>query len=111
MKISKIVLSLLAGPIICLLVPHAFSQTERLGIVKYTPPTGMTKTLKENVVAFSEIDVKTGKYCIITVYGATPGTGAAEADFRREWANLVVKNMTADEKNPKIEPKQKPLQS
>ncbi len=71
------------------LVPlTALGQTEKLGIVKYTPPKGMTKTLKENVVAFSEFNEKTGKYCIITVYGATPGSGSSEGDFKSEWNNL-----------------------
>lgn len=55
----------------------------------------MTKTLKENVVAFSELN-KTGTYCIITLYGATPGTGNPTSDFTREWNNLVVKTMKAE---------------
>jgi len=103
MKISKVVRSLFAGSVLFLVAPHVFSQAERLGIVKYTPPKGMTKTVKENVVGFSEIDVKTGKYCIITVYGATAGTGTADGDFKREWNNLVIKNMTPDEANPKTD--------
>ncbi|MEO6050018.1 MAG: hypothetical protein ABIP78_01630 [Pyrinomonadaceae bacterium] len=87
-----------------LLVPHeAFCQTEKLGIVQYTPPKGMTKTLKENVVAFSEFNAETGKYCIITVYGATKWTGTPNGDFKREWANLVVKQMTTEEADPKTD--------
>ncbi len=77
-------------------------QTEKLGIVKYTPPPGSTKTAKENVVAFSELNQTTGKYCIITLYGATPGTGSPQGDFKREWNNLVVKTMKS-EANPKTE--------
>ncbi|CAN5332407.1 hypothetical protein BH10ACI2_BH10ACI2_02940 [soil metagenome] len=84
------------------LVPQtAIGQTEKLGIIKYTPPKGMTKTLKENVVAFSEFDQKSGKYCLITVYGATPGTGTPQRDFDREWNNLVVKTLDKAESNPK----------
>ena len=79
-----------------------FGQTEKLGIVQYTPPQGMTKTPKENVVAFSEINQTTGKFCIITLYGATSGTGNAQSDFKREWNNLVVKTMKA-EANPPTE--------
>jgi hypothetical protein len=67
------------------------AQTETLGIVKYTPPKGWDKTTKENVVAFSKVNRETGKFCIITLYGATPGTGNAQNDFKREWNNLVVK--------------------
>jgi hypothetical protein len=79
----------------------AFSQAEKLGIVQYTSPKGMTKTLKENVVAFSELN-PSGTYCIITLYGATPGTGSTTSDFKREWNNLVVKTMKADA-NPTTE--------
>ena len=80
----------------------AFSQTEKLGIVKYTPPTGWAKTLKENIVAFSAVNQKTGGFCIITLYGVTPGTGSPQSDFRREWNNLVVKPLNA-ETDPKTE--------
>lgn len=100
--IYRLSFSLLVCVTLGLLFPlTARCQTEKLGIVKYTPPKGMTKTLKENVVAFSEFDQATGKYCIITVYGATPGTGNPQNDFKREWANLVVKQMTTEETSPK----------
>jgi len=86
-----------------LLIPQTvFCQTEKLGIVQYMPPKGWAKTPKENVVAFSEINQTTGKFCIITLYGATPGTGNPNSDFTREWNNLVVKNMKADA-NPKTD--------
>ena len=75
---------------------------EKLGIVKYVTPAGMTKTVKANVVAFSKFDQSSGTYCIITLYGATPGTGDPRSDFAREWNNLVIKTMTA-EANPKLD--------
>ena len=81
----------------------AFCQTEKLGIVKYTPPTGMNKTPKENVVVFSEFDQATGKFCFITLYGAKPGTGNAQSDFAGEWNNLVVQTFRTAEANPKTE--------
>ena len=63
----------------------------------------MSKTLKDNVVAFSTFDQASGKYCIITLYGATPGTGDAKRDFTREWSNLVIKPMGASaEPQPEI---------
>lgn len=80
----------------------AICQTEKPGIVQYTPPKGMNKTPKENVVAFSELNQTTGAYCIITLYGATPGSGSPQSDFAREWTNLVVKTMKA-EANPKTD--------
>jgi len=85
-----------------LLAPDALSQTEKLGVVKYTPPKGFAKSVKENVVGFSEIDEKTGKFCIITLYGATPGTGKAKSDFAREWNHLVVTTLGAPA-DPKTE--------
>jgi hypothetical protein len=103
MKASKIIFALFVATIICLYVPQtALSQTEKLGIVQYTPPKGWTKTLKENVVAWSIHNQTTGSFCIITVYGATPGVGNPQNDFTREWNNLVVKPLQA-EANPKTE--------
>ncbi|MEP6789072.1 MAG: hypothetical protein ABJB40_11615, partial [Acidobacteriota bacterium] len=78
------------------------SQTEKLGTVGFTAPANWNKTTKENIVAFSKVDEKTGTFCIITLYGATPGTGKPASDFKREWANLVLKNMKADA-DPKTE--------
>jgi len=94
---------LLTLAFVCLASATAFGQTEKLGIVSYTPPAGMTKTLKENVVAFSEYNAATSKYCIITIYGATAGTGTASGDFKREWNNLVVKQMTTELADPKTD--------
>ncbi len=107
MKISnisnKIIIALFATLIFGLFIPQrVFGQTEKLGIVQYTPPKAMTKTLKENVVAFSEIDQTSGKFCLITLYGATPGTGNPTSDFTREWKNLVVETFKTIE-NPQTE--------
>ena len=101
MKIFKIsqrmLLVLFATLTLCFFYPHrAYCQTEKLGVVTYTAPTGFTKTTKENIVAFTNVDAATGKFCIITLYGATPGTGTPAGDFKREWANIVLKNMKAD---------------
>lgn len=86
-----------------LFIPQTvFGQTEKLGIVQFTPPKGMTKTPKENVIAFSEFNQTTGKFCLITLYGATPSSGKPNDNFKSEWKNLVVKNMKAEE-NPKTD--------
>jgi hypothetical protein len=82
--------------------PAVSPQTETFGIIKYTPPKGWDKTTNENVIAFSQINRETGKFCIITLHGATPGTGNAQDDFKREWNNLVVKPFAA-EAEPKTE--------
>ncbi len=99
----KILLGLFATLILGLFVPQTvFCQAEKLGIVQYTPPKDWTKTPQPNVVAFSEFNQTTGVFCIITLYGATPGTGNPTSDFNNEWNNLVVKNMKA-EANPKTD--------
>jgi len=100
----KIFPSLFVALIFCLLTPRAaFGQTEKLGVVQYMPPSGWTKTAKvANVVAYSNRNQTTGGYCIITLYGATPGTGNAKGDFTREWNNLVAQTLKA-EANPQTE--------
>ena len=50
-------------------------------------------------MAFGDFNQATGRFCIITIYGATPGTGNPSSDFSREWNNLAVKTMKA-EANP-----------
>jgi len=70
-------------------------QVERLGEVSFSPPVGWTKTRKENVIAFSKHVEANGRFCIITLYGSTAGTGNARSDFAREWNDLVAKTMRA----------------
>ena len=96
---TRIILALFTLLISCLFIPQtAFCQTEKLGIVSYTPPQGWAKTPKENVVGFSEFNQSTGKFCIITLYGATPSTGNPNSDFTREWNNLAIKTLNAEAK-------------
>jgi hypothetical protein len=97
MKTSKIILVLFTVQFLCLLIPNkAFGQTEKLGIVSYTSPQGWTKDLKQNVVGFSKLNQKTGGFCIISLYGATPGSKNSTADFVKEWNYLVGENMKAE---------------
>jgi hypothetical protein len=91
------ILSILSSFIVCLSFSHAVvAQKESLGAVKYTPPKGWTKTEKENVVTFSEINQAAGTFCLITLYGANSSTGSPETDFTGAWNNLVVKPWGAD---------------
>ena len=99
----KLVFGLLILTVVLCVYPQTgVCQTEKLGTVRYTPPKNWTKTPKENVVAFSQFDKTTGKFCIITLYGATPGTGTPQGDFAREWNNFVVKHLGA-KPDPKTE--------
>jgi len=103
MKYTRTLSIVVANLILFLFVPlSVFSQTEKLGVVQYTPPKGWTKTEKENVVTFSEFDQNSGRFCFITLYGATPSVGTPQKDFTKEWNNLVVKPWNA-EANPKTE--------
>src|SRR5829696_5328873 len=92
----KTLLSLSIALLACLSIPETVSgQAEKLGVVNYLPPRGWTKTPKDNVVAFTSHDQATGRFCIITVYGATPSAGHPNNDFTKEWTNLVVKPLRA----------------
>ena len=76
-----------------------FSQTEKLGIVSYTPPKGWKKIAKvENGnagVAFYEDNETTGKFCVITLFGAIESLGNPKKDFESEWNNRAVKGFKA----------------
>ena len=100
-KISRrlIVICHVALLLVVVLPQAVFSQSENLGAIKFTPPKGWTRTANETVVTFSEIDQKNGKFCTITLYGATLSTGNPQSDFSRAWQNLVVKPFGA-ESNP-----------
>ena len=86
------ILSVLSSFIVCLSLSHVVvAQKESLGAVTYTPPKGWTKTEKENVVTFSEINQAAGTFCLITLYGANASTGSPQTDFTGAWNSLVVK--------------------
>jgi tRNA_anti-like len=100
MNKKTLTLSMLISFFLCLAIsPAVVAQKESLGAVKYTPPTGWTKTQKESVVTFSEINQAAGTFCFITLYGATASSGTPQADFAGAWNNLVVKPWSA-EANP-----------
>ncbi len=94
---KNLILGTLATLLFGFLIPNAtFGQAEKLGSVSYSAPKGWTKTAKvENVLAFSTLNEATGSFCIITLYGATPGTGNASSDFTREWKKLAVDVLSA----------------
>ena len=103
MKDLKPLSIVVIGLILFLFAPlFVFGQTERLGVIQYTSPKGWTKNQKENVVILSEINQASGRFCFITLYGATPSVGTPQNDFAKEWNNLVVKPWSAEAK-PKTE--------
>lgn len=102
MKNRKTLWIAVVGFIYLVAPPSVFSQTEKLGVVQYTAPKGWAKNQKENIVTFSEVNQASGRFCFITLYGATPSVGTPQADFAKEWNNLVVKPWSA-EASPKTE--------
>lgn len=73
-------------------------QTEKLGSVEYAPPKDWKKSEKQNIVAFSDLNEATGRFCVITLYGATPSAGNPQEVFAKEWDTLVVKPWQAEPK-------------
>ena len=102
MNARKILSSVFVGLTVSLLVSQAVvAQTEKLGLVQYTPPKGWTKSAeKGHAVVFSEIDEAAGRFCLITLFGADPSTGNPKSDFDRAWNARVVEPWGA-EANPK----------
>jgi hypothetical protein len=83
------------------LAPHSvFSQTEKLGDIKYTPPKGWTKTAKDHAVVFSDLNPAEKEFGFITLYTASPSEGSPQKDFAREWKAKVVEPW-GGEANPK----------
>jgi hypothetical protein len=103
MKTGKIMLSVCVGVLASLFISRAVvAQTEKLGLVQYTPPKGWTKSAKEHAVVFSDINQAAGRFCFITLYSVGPSTGDSKSDFVREWNARVARPWGA-EANPKTE--------
>ncbi|MGI8641119.1 MAG: hypothetical protein ACR2MG_14385 [Pyrinomonadaceae bacterium] len=106
----KLSFSLFVLTAIGLFAPQTvFCQTEKLGIVSYTPPKGWTKTrpkgaktTQENLVQYIHINKTTDTFCVVTLYGATNGTGNPDKDFDSEWNILAVKPFKAAANPPRI---------
>lgn len=85
-----------------------FCQTEKLGIVSYTPPKGWTKVAKVEKgnagVAFYEDNETTGKFCVITLFSAIESLGNPDKDFESEWNNRAVRGFNAAAKPRRLPP-------
>jgi hypothetical protein len=102
MNLSKTFLTLLIAGLF-LFIPHMiFCQTEKLDIIEYTPPKGWTKTPKEGVVVFVDVNKTSNAVCLLTIYASTPGTGSPKQDFVNTWNEKVVKPFKG-QANPKTE--------
>ena len=95
-RVTKIIFGLFIAQVLCLSFPQiVFCQTETLDIIQYAPPKGWTKTPKEAVMVFSDINKSTNGFCILTVYSSTASAGSPQQDFANEWNELVIKPFKA----------------
>src|SRR5436309_10934521 len=102
MRASKIVLTIFIAGLFLFNAHIVFCQSEKLDIIEYTPPGGWTKTPKDGLIVFSNLDKTTGGYCLLTVYPSTASVGSSQKDFINSWNEKVVKAFKA-EANPKTE--------
>jgi hypothetical protein len=92
---KKIISTLL----LCFLLKSVFAQTETFDIATFIPPKGFTKTTRQGVITYTDVDTAAGKFCVIAIYASVPTTGDAAKDFKKEWNQLVVSPYKA-EANP-----------
>ena len=81
---------------------HVAAQTEKLGDISYSAPTGFVKNAKDHAVVYSQMDQKAGTFCFITLYAAGVSEGSPQKDFAREWKTRVVEPW-GGEASPKTE--------
>src|SRR3954462_2696323 len=79
-----------------------FCQTETFDTTQFTPPKGWTRSTKEGVVIFSNMDEKTKHFCFLTIYKSIPSTGDPKTDFANQWNALIVNPLNAPA-NPETE--------
>ena len=102
-KALKLIGWLAVVPVLCLVIPQiAFAQTEKVDIIQFTSPIGWTKTPKDGLMVYSNLDKNTGGFCLLTVYPSTASVGSPNNDFANEWNEKVVKPFKA-QANPKTE--------
>lgn len=67
----------------------AVAQQETFDLATYTPPKGWDRSTQQGTVVYFHA-LPSGASCLIAVYESRAGAGTAQAEFRREWADLVV---------------------
>ena len=79
-----------------------FGQTEKFDIAEFTPPKGWERAPRDGAVVFKDVNKTTGKFCVLTIYASSPGSGNSAKDFADQWAELVVDKFKA-QPGPKTE--------
>ena len=95
MKNSKVIYRTLLGLVIVqaflLIGPRlTYSQTEVLDIIEYSPPAGWARSYKDGATLYTDLNNKTGSYCVIAIYASTASAGPVQKDFATSWSRLVV---------------------
>lgn len=70
----------------------AFAQNQTFDIVTYTPPKDWTEQKGESNISYSRIDG--GSWAQIAIYQHSNSAGDIQADFDKEWNELVVSGKT-----------------
>jgi hypothetical protein len=95
----KIIMTLILS---ILTMYQSLCQTDTFDIATYTPPSGWTKKMHQDVVTYTTIDNSKGTFCVLAIYTAVASKGDPQKDFAREWSDLVVKLYQTDA-SPKTE--------
>ena len=74
-----------------LLPAAAMAQKETYDLIKYSPPKGWVKEVKQNVVTYSITNNKNKTWCRLSIFKSTVSKGNIDRDFESEWQDLVVK--------------------
>ncbi len=81
---------------------NVFAQKQTFDIVSYTPPSGWTETKEDDKISYSRIDG--GSWAQIAIYQHRNCDGDIQADFDKDWTELVAANKTISSPE-KTEPK------
>lgn len=81
--------------VVLLIVGHVlgsscFSQAETFDIITYTPPKDWKKEVRQGVINYSDLNTKTGTFCVIAMYASTTSSGDPQKDFTKDWKDLVA---------------------
>lgn len=67
-----------------------FAQQQTYDLLTFTPPSGWSKTTRENAIAFSFTDNVKRTWAQISIVKSTVSKGNMESDFQSEWKDLAV---------------------
>lgn len=78
-------------PVLLLFCMQCFAQQSTYDVFTFTDPEGWTKDeVVSSNINFTKINNQTRSWCRIVVYKSTAGQGNIDADFTKEWNDLVL---------------------